>query len=259
MARKLKIFSEVGRRAAMKKWILIGGAVVLAVLVTLVIGIINIGPLIKRAVNTYGPGITKTDVRLDDVSLSIFAGGAKLKGFYLGNPRGFKSSEALKAGSIFLEVDRDSLRKDTIVIEKIEVVHPEITYERARGTDNFQTILDNVTKTVGSGEAPKGKSPEGGTGRKLLIRSVLLKEGKVTLAGSFMGDSSIGVPLPDLHLKNIGGKEGVSPAKAFKEIFTALHEKITSPTIANQLNERLKAAGEGAKKQLETAGKGVRE
>ncbi len=53
----------------MKKWILIGGGVIIAIILVLVVGFSNLGPMIKRAVNTYGPRITKTVVRLVDVDV----------------------------------------------------------------------------------------------------------------------------------------------------------------------------------------------
>jgi len=252
----------------MKKKILIGVAVVIAIIiVVLVVGISNIGALIKTAVNTYGPGITKTNVRLEGAGVSIFSGEAKLKGFHLGNPRGFTSPEAIRVASVFVNLDEKSLAKGTIVIDKIEVVRPEITYEKALGTDNFKTILDNVKGTAGAGAAPKGKTEEGGEGKKLLIRDFVVKDGKVTLATSLLGGQSISAPLPDIRLQNIGGeKEGASPAEVFKDILTALYAKITSPDVTNVLNEELKklgtsleAVGEEAKKQLETVGKGAKE
>ena len=66
---------------------------------------------------------------------------------------------------------------------------------------------------------------------------------------------------------NLGGeREGISPAKASEEILAALYEKIISPDITATLNKELKALGtsvgeatEGAKKQLETVGKGTKE
>ena len=44
----------------MKKWI-IGGivAVVVVVAIIVVVGLSNLGPLIKNAVNTFGPNLTK--------------------------------------------------------------------------------------------------------------------------------------------------------------------------------------------------------
>ena len=136
----------------MKKWILIGlAAVILIVAGVVVFGLSKIGPIIKSAVNNYGPGITKTDVKLGDVNISLFSAQAKLKDFYLGNPKGFQSTEAMKVGSILVDVDENSLTKDTIVIDRIEVLRPQITYERNARTDNFKAILNNVTKGAKKG------------------------------------------------------------------------------------------------------------
>jgi uncharacterized protein involved in outer membrane biogenesis len=252
----------------MKKWILIGAAsVIVVIIIILIIGISNIGPLIKKTVNAYGPGITKTEVRIGDVGVSILSGEARLKDFYLGNPKGFTSPDAIKVKSIFVNLDERSLTKDTIIIDRIEVVRPEITYEKARGTDNFKNIIDNVKQTMGVGKSPEKQPAERKEGKKLLIRDFVVKEGRVTLVTPFMGGKSIGAPMPNIHLTNIGGeKEGVSSAKAFEQILMALYAKITSPEVSNILNEELKklgkgleTAGEEVKKQLETLDKGTKE
>jgi hypothetical protein len=246
----------------MKKWILIGAGIVIVIIVIfLVIGISKIGPIIKTAVNTYGPGITKTDLRLDDVGVSLFSGDVKLKGFLLGNPKGFTSPDAMKVKSIYVNVEEKSLMKDPVVIDKIEIDSPEITYEKTSGTDNFMAIMENVKKSVGMGEASREKPKEGEKGRNLLIKDFVLKDGKVNLVAAFLGGKSIGVTLPDIRLTNIGGgKEGVSPAKASEVILAALYEKITSSAVTDSLNNELKKLGlqnleeatAGAKKQLET-------
>lgn len=253
----------------MKKWILIGGAVVIVVVGLLVVGVSNLGPIVKNAVNTYGPKLTKTAVRVGDVSVSIFSGEAKLKDLHLGNPSGFKTPEAVRVASVFVDVDEGSLTGDTVVIDKIEVIRPDITYEKARGVDNFQAILTNVNQAVGAKGTSGKQSKKAGGGKKLLIRNFIVTGGKVNLAMSVLGDKTITAALPDVHLKGIGQKNnGASPAEAFKEIFAALYQKITSPGVAQSLNQGLKAlgsgvgsvsesvqkAGEGAKKQMDTAG-----
>jgi hypothetical protein len=237
----------------MKKWFLIGGAIVIVIIIFLVWGVSNLGPLLKNAVNTYGPKITKTEMRLADVGVSIFSGEAKLKEFYLGNPKGFKSPDAIKVGSIYVDLDEGSLTGDTIIINKIEVVRPEITYEKARGTDNLQTILDNVRRTTGAGKPSKKESQKEGGGKKILIRDFILRDGKVNLAMSMLTGKSISAPLPDIHLKDVGKKKGgASPAEAFEQVFTALYEKITSRAVAEVLNQGLKALGPG----MEAVGEG---
>lgn len=250
----------------MKKWLLIGGTIVIVVIIFLVWGVSNLGPLIKNAVNTYGPKITKTEMRLADVGISIFSGEAKLKEFYLGNPKGFKSPDAIKVGSVYVDVDEESLTGDTIIIDKIEVVGPEITYEKARGTDNFQTILDNVRRTTGAGEPSKKEPQKGGGGKKILIRDFIARDGKVNLAMSMLTGKSISAPLPDIHLKDVGKKKGgASPAEAFEQVFTALYEKVTSRAVAEVLNQGLKAlgpgmeaVGEGAKNEMEGVTEGAK-
>ena len=93
----------------MKKFIIIALVLLVVAVGVVVFGLSKLGPLVKTAVNTYGPQITKTDVRLGDVDVSLFSAQAKLKDFYLGNPQGFNSAEAIKVGSILVDVDENSL------------------------------------------------------------------------------------------------------------------------------------------------------
>ena len=249
----------------MKKWILIGGgALIVIIIVVVVVGLSNLGPIIKNVVNAYGPQMTKTEVRLEDVDISIFSGKAKLKGFYLGNPKGFKSPEAMRVGSVNVDVDEKSLTGDTIIISRIEVVRPEITYEKIRGTDNFRTILNNLKGSASQGEPSKKSAGKQGEGKKLLIKDFIVREGKVNLALSMVGGKTISAPLPDIHLKDVGKeKGGASPAEVFEKVFAALHEQFTSPAMTNMLNKELKELGTSldavrgeAKKQLESLGTG---
>lgn len=245
----------------MKKWIFIGiGGIVVVIIAVIILALSNLGPIIKRAVNSYGPKITKTELHVGDVSVSIFSGQAKVKKFFLGNPVGFKTPSAMKVGSVLVKVDKKSLTSNTIVVDRIEVISPEITYEKEGNTDNFHTILNNIEKISKSEKQSKQAPGKKGPGKKLIIRDFVLKNGKVNLALSVygLGEKEISSPLPDIHLKNIGEKEnGESPADAFKEVFAALYGKITSPAVTGALNKQLKSMGaslntlkEGAIKQL---------
>lgn len=228
----------------MKKGILIGAGVFVVIIIAAVIIIAtNIGPMIKKAVNTYGPDITKTKVSLGDVDVSLFSGKAKLKELFLGNPDGFTSPYAMKVRSIKVDIDEKSITKDTIVIDRIEVLSPDISYEKMRKGDNFQTIMKNVQSSVGSkGQAVEKQQEEKGREKKLLIREFVVKGGKVNLTMSFLGGKSISAPLPDIHLKDIGKKKGgATPAEALKEVFQSLYTKITSPAVTDSLNKGLKS------------------
>jgi len=234
----------------MKKRVLITiGVVMSLVAVLLAVLLLNLGLVIKTAVNTYGPDITKTEVHLSDVDVSLLSARAEIKGFYLGNPSTFQSPKAVVVESVYLDVDKKSLTKDPIIIEKIEVIAPHITYERRDGTDNFKTILNNVKEKTDTETVPEKKPGEKGEvnqekGKRFIIRDLVIRDGKVTLAVSALGGYQITTPLPDIHLTNIGQKQGgASPAEATREIVAALYEKITGPAVTDALNDQLKKLG----------------
>jgi uncharacterized protein involved in outer membrane biogenesis len=247
----------------MKKWIFIGlGAIVILLIVVVVVGISKLGPLVKMAVNTYGPKITNTELRVDDVGISLFSAEAKLKKFFLGNPKGFKSPSAMKVGSIYVDVDQGSIAKNPIIINRIEVVEPEITYEKRGKTDNFQSILNNVQKNVPQKESAKKESAKEGPGKQLIINDFIVKKGKVNLAvamaGGALGEHEIKTNLPDIHLKDIGKKKGgASAAEVAREIVAALYGKIQSPAVMGALTEQLKSLGGTSAKAAEEALKGA--
>jgi uncharacterized protein involved in outer membrane biogenesis len=214
------------------------------------------------AVNKYGPKITGTELRVDDVGISIFSAEAKLKKFFLGNPTGFKSPSAMKVGSIYVDVDEGTITKDTIIINRVEVAGPEITYEKRGKSDNFKSILNNVQKNVPKGETAKKEPDKGGPGKKLIINDFILKDGKVNLAmevpGGVLGDQEIKADLPDIHLKDIGKeKGGASAAEVAKQIFAALYGKITSPAVIGALDSQLKKLGGAGIAELEKVTSGA--
>jgi hypothetical protein len=245
----------------MKKWIFIGlGAIVVLVIVVVVVGLSKLGPLVKMAVNTYGPKITGTELRVDDVGISIFSAEAKLKKFFLGNPAGFKSASAMKVGSIYIDVDEGSITKNPIIINKVEVVGPEITYEKRGKADNFKSILNNVQKNLPKGETAKKEPAKEGPGKQLIIKDFILKDGKVNLAvamaGGMLADQEIKTDLPDIHLKDIGKKKGgASAAEVANEIFAALYGKITSPNVLGALDEQFKKLGGAGIEEIGSAAK----
>jgi hypothetical protein len=241
----------------MKKWILIGlGVLVVIIIVGVIVVVSKLGPIIKSAVNTYGPDITKTVLKVDDVGISIFSGHASLDGFLLGNPKGFKSNDAIKVKSITVDVDKNTLTKDTIIINRVEILRPDVTYEKAKGTDNFHAIMQNVQRSVGGDKGGKEKSSDGKPEKKIVIRDLLIRDGKVTLVQDLLVTKQISVPLPEIHLKNVGGeKDGASPGKVADEILKSLYAKITSPAVTAALNDQLKSVTGGATKQVE-AGSG---
>ncbi len=233
----------------MKKLVLFGGVLVVVVAAVVFFGLSNLGPIIKKAVNTYGPEITKTSVRLGDAGVSLFSGEAKLSDFQLGNPKGFNTPQAMKVGSIYVDVDEKSLTANPIVIDRIEVLAPEITYERSGRDDNFKALLRNVKKRSGASQtggdaAKKAETGDSSGGKKLLIRSVVIKDGRINLTAKVMAGKTVSAELPYIELKDVGGqKEGVTPARAMNLILAELYKQMQSPDVTAVLGKGLEELG----------------
>ena len=245
----------------MKKWILIGGGVLIAIVIIAVVALVsNLGPIIKKGVNTYGPDITKTVLKLEDVNVSIFSGTANLKGFLLGNPKGFKKPDAVKVNSIEVDVDKGTLTKDTIIINRVEILRPDVTYEKAGGTDNFHALMQNVQQGIGADKAAKEKSAGPKSEKKMIIKDLYIKQGKVTLfQQTILGDKGVTVALPDIHMKNVGGeKNGASPGKVAEEVLKSLYSKLISPEMTKALGDQIKNVTGGATKQVEAGGSKIK-
>jgi len=250
----------------MKKYILIGaGALVVAIVTMVVLVILNLGDLVKTAVEKFGPPITKTEVRLGAADISILSGSGTLSDFYLGNPEGFTMPSAVECGTIRVKVVTDSLTTDRIIIEEIYVDSPVISYEKRGNTDNFKTIVNNIKKTVaGEKKETKAETKESETGaeKKIQINNFIVKNGKINLGGSLLdvfGEKAVGIALPDIHMKDIGKDKETTPAEAFAQILGEMTGDVTGTVteVGKQLTEALGKAAQGAGKAVEGAGESV--
>ncbi len=231
----------------MRKWLVIGlGAVLLILIIVLVIGISNLGPIIKTAVNTYLPSMTQTDVSVANVNVSLFTGEARLNDFVMGNPRGFSDQNALSVNAVTVDVDEKSLAGDTIIIDRIEIQKPVISYELKGKTDNFRAIINNIKTAAGPSKPSEPQAPAPAPekkGKSLLIRDFAMTGGTVNMSVSVLGQSqSVTSPMPDLHMKNVGG-ENTTPRQVMMIIFQNIYENITSPQVMARFRDQFKAKG----------------
>ena len=251
----------------MKKILIIVGVLVVLVIIALTLLVSNLGPVIKTAVETVGPELTKTKVKLESADVSIFSGTVDLGGFLLGNPAGFTAPTAMTCKSIEVDIDNSSVTTDTIIIKKIEIIAPVITYEKKGSTDNFQTIQQNVQKAVpaGDGSAAKTETADSGQSKKIIIENFIVKDAKINLAGSILstlgGNEGVGIDLPDIHIKDIGKDKDTSPAEAFAQILKEMTSGVgTSVTgFTKEIGAQAQKAVEAVTKQAGDVTKSVQD
>jgi len=236
----------------MKKTLLItAGVLAAALFLALALGVARLDSIITKAINTYGPGITGTEIRIDDVRVSFLSGEATVKNFLLGNPKGYRSAHAAKVASISVDLEIGSLVQDTIVVKRIEVVQPDIIYEKRGGTDNFKTIArhaEQKAKEAGMAGRDTGKEKPG---KRLLIREFVVKGGRVTLYTPDLPSGTSSAAIPDMHLRNVGG-DGAEPSAVFSRILSALYDRLTMPIVADSLNRSLLEARKTAEQGTRT-------
>ncbi len=206
---------------------------------------------IKTGVEKFGPQVTQTSVRLDEVNLSILSGNGTLTGLYVGNPDGYKSENIFALGEIDVDIDTGSVFSDKIIINKIHIKQPEISYEKTLLSSNVKALLKNIEEFSGSTEEsapePGVEAPattEDGASKQVVIKQLIIEDG--TIFVGLMGAGTT-VPLPRIEMNDIGESgDKKSMAEVIDLILTEVLKSI-GPAIADAGD----IVGEGGKAALE--------
>ena len=228
------------------------GLVILLIVVVLAAGFF-LDSAVKKGVETVGPMLTKVDIKLDSVSLSMLSGSGKIKGLVVGNPEGFKTPNAMKVGTASVTIAPGSVFSDKIVVKSIRIEAPEITYEgELLGGDNLHKILENVTAAAGGGGTATKTEPtaDGTPAKKLQVDDFLITGAKVNVSLKGTGGFAAPITLPDIHFTNLGqGPDGITAAELTKRVLGEL-----STDVAKAAGKVLSDVGKGA---VDAAGKAV--
>jgi hypothetical protein len=188
----------------------------------------SLDSLVASAIRQYGPEITGVSVKLASVSIKPADGSATLRGLALGNPPGFKTERALSLGEISMTLDIGSLTRDVILIKDISIIRPDVTYEHAAGGSNLDVIQRHVEKYVAAKAGGKSDAKDKGPGKKFIIEHVYLKDAKAEVSAEILKGKTVSVPVPNLHLTDIGKKtNGATAGEAVKQIFGAITASVT--------------------------------
>ena len=245
----------------MKRMFLLGGGAVLTIVVVAVVAAVlfvsNIGALTKAAVEKYGREALQAKVTLADADVSLKSGQGRLKGLVVGNPKGFATPAALKFGEIKVTLDTARTTKDVIVLKEVLIAAPEVTYEIASGGSNFDVLQRNAqayARKMGAGGAKKDEKK--GEGPKLIIDNLYIRDGRVGVSHAALKGRQLDVPLPNIHLKDIGKeKQGATPEEVGEALMSSIGRGAQSAAGTLNLDKVLGEAGRAAKGAAEGAAK----
>ncbi len=179
---------------------------VLIVVTTIVVGLF-LDSIVKKGMETIGPKITQVSIKVDAVNLSLLNGSAKVKGLVVGNPEGYKTPQAISISSADVGVNPLSVFSDKIVVRSVLVEAAEITYEGGLGGNNLSKIMDNVNaiaKSGGPASTNTTAKAANKSGRKFEVDDLLITGAMVHVSLTGMGGRETTLPLPDIHLTNLG-------------------------------------------------------
>lgn len=238
--------------------------VFIVIILILVIAILGanfyLGPAVKAGIEKIGPQVTKVPITLEKASFRLLKGEVNLSNLVIGNPEGFNTPHLFKMGDLQVKLDVSSLTKDTIVIEKILISGPEINYEKSLKTSNIGQLLKNL-----EGEKPAEAKPEEQKkdepaakegGKKVVIKDFLLENAKLGVSVTVAGGHAILVPLPPIHLTNVGQEEGgASLTEVLSKVFGAIFGAITKAAgaVVDIAGDGAKMVGDAAKEGAQMA------
>lgn len=234
---------------------------IVAILVVLVLAIgagiayyvaSNLDSIIKDAVETHGPSITGTPVKLKSVKVDLPKGSARLAGFSVGNIESFEKPTLFSFDEIALDIDIAKLTDKIVVIEEVLVGGINITAEQKDLTTNIQALL----KRLSSDEKPaQNDKPSKPLDIKIAIERLVFNEGVINLVTEKYGEHALTIPsfrLSDIGDPNIGlSPEALGGAilkpllrqaeKAAKTRIEDIAKEKAKDKLKNKLQEKLDA------------------
>jgi len=239
------------------KKVLIGIGIALVVL--FVVAALFLGPIIKGAVETIGPQVAGVEMTLEKAGVNLLTGNVRLKGLIIGNPEGFKTPSLMELGQFVVDLNMASLLTDTIVVKRIHIDGPEITYERGLKASNFSALQKNLASDEKApAEEPEEKvaKKKKAPAKKVVIEDFLFENGKVNVSITLAGGKQLTVPLATIHLEDIGKEsEGASITEVINEVFGAITKSVGQAVassadfagdLAGDAGDALKGAGGAA-------------
>jgi len=242
-------------------WLVI--VVVVVLLVAVLTLPMTIGPIVKTAASVGGPKALGVPVSVGDVKLNALAGNLTVSQVKVGNPQGYSDKDAFAVDKVEVGLNMRSLMSDTIVVRKIQIDAPAISFESKDGKSNFDTMMANTKKASEEEKQQQQTEKEKKPGKKVVIEEFSLNSAKVSYASGITLGKSITVPLPSLVIRDIGKKSGgATAADALTEVINGilggLSQAVTGISgAASDLLKGVSGAADGLLKGAGDATKGA--
>lgn len=224
--------------------------ILLAAGITSFVLVRNLDRLAAEAIEQAGDELLAAGVSLDSAKVGILDGTLKLSGFVISNPEGYSSEPVLSVGTIVLDVDLGSLDGQVIVVQRIEILDPQVVYEvDSRGVSNLDVLQRRLEK--------KMPTSRGADNQRLIVERVDFRGGSITARAAAQPGLELVFDFPVVVMHDLGTPDGALPETIGNVIAERLMTEITSSAkragvdqLVDAQKERLKDKVEGKLKDL---------
>ena len=232
--------------------------IVVALVAVLVTAYFTMGKIVRTGIEVIGPDATGVTVNVENVDVSLLGGSVGIDRFVMGNPPGFSADKSFSVNTFDVAVDISSVLSDVVVVKNILIDGAHITWEGFTG-DNHKKIMQNIDAYAARFEkegAPQETKEEGAPAKKVIINDFVLRNSALDFV---VADKKIAtIPVPDLHLTDIGKKTGgetVGEAikQTYRQIIAAVGKSVDSNSALIQ--KKFSELGVKGKELLEQGSK----
>jgi hypothetical protein len=229
--------------------------IIVAILVVIAIGVIyfviaNLDAIVEAAIEKYGSQATQTAVRVDGVKIELKEGEGTIAGLTVANPPGFTTPYILSLGQISAGLDLASVGEDTIYVDSVLIKSPEVTYEINKDRQSNVKVLSHNLSSGSTEPAKKKPAEEGESGPKVVIRRLVIEEGRVNAKVSpqiaKISDKDMSAKLPRIELTNLGAG-GALPEAIARRVTDAILKSARNAVADLNLDQYVDQAVDKAK------------
>ena len=210
------------------------------VVVALLVVNYYLGTIIVKGVEKVGPQLTQTSVTLGAVDIQLMKGNVQITNAVIGNPAGYKAPHAFNFKEVLVDVEPKTLLDEVIIINKVLIDSPKLTYVQDAKGSNIQQIVDNINAALAKQKKKKPTgtaSPaedSGKVSKKIILDDFTLRNATVVVSTSMLGVKPLEFILADIHLTGLGRKNmGMTPAEMVSKITTVITAAVNKGALDN--------------------------
>lgn len=209
----------------------------------------DLNAIVKGQIEKHGTSALKTSVTVSDVNIKLLDGLGEIKGFSVANPTGFSTNSALGFDTVRLDIGTENITEMPIIIEEIMIDSVSTLYElNAQAKGNLNVLLDQLSSGNSSDSARSEKDEEASSEKtdiRVVVKKLVIKDTKLALDLTALGDKKYDETLPTFSVSNIGGSKGLAPEELGQAIGKSLLDSMIKQAkekqkekLANKLKEK---------------------